>query len=167
MYYLIQKRLLIPYIGYLTYGGFWKKYLKNIIFDENDKDFKIYIKRNFDHLPEYVYEPYRKDLLYDENKSILYRLSLISKEFLEDNNYQIFVQKKKFEQWQGLISICSPIPLIASYISSENINIANFQTKYSILPTLELNHKFNTIHDLHIHINGTSETYFSWCQTKC
>lgn len=162
MYYLLKNRKIIPYISFLTYGKFWKKYLQNIIFDENDKDFEIYLKRNFDHLPEYVYEPYRKNLLYDKNKSISYRLTFIAKEFLIINNNQIFVQRKKFEQWQGLISIFSPIPLIASYISSKNIDISNFQNKYSILPTLELNHKFNTIHDLHIHINGTSETYFSW-----
>ncbi|WNL26763.1 hypothetical protein QUR76_02570 [Arcobacter cryaerophilus gv. pseudocryaerophilus] len=163
MYYLLKNRKIIPYISYLTYGKFWKKYLNNIYFDEDDKDFEIYIKRNFDHLPEYIYEPYRKDLIYDSDKSILYRLDLISKEFLTDNGNTIFVKKKKFEEWQGLISICSPIPIIASYIyKSDTINISNFENKYSILPTLELNYKFKNLHDLHIHMNGTSETYYSW-----
>lgn len=163
MYYLLKNRRIIPYINYLTYGTFWKKYLNNIIFDENDKNFEIYIKRNFDHLPEYIYEPYRKELLYDKDKSISNRLYIVSKEFLELNNNELFVQKKKFEQWQGLISICTPIPLVASLVyKSEIDNIIDFKNKYSILPNLKVPYTFNTIHDLHIHINGTSETYYSW-----
>lgn len=164
MYYLIKKRSLIPYISYLTYNGMWKKYLGNILFDKKDKDFELHVRQNFSNLPDYIYEEYHKKFI-GENDFFHY-IHDIAEYFLEFNKQKdlVFVKKDRMEEWQGLISIISPIPFLSSILYKQksifNTNIA------SILPILNfketVDEKLNDLHDLHIHINGTSETFYSW-----
>lgn len=161
MYSLLSTRSIIPSISYLTFGTLWKKYLKNELFDIADKDLELYIRENFFYSPEYVYEKYHKEFI-NEN-SILKFIEQIANNFLQYEGGEILVQNNKMEEWQGLISIISPIPFIAYFYHKHSIANKNI---YSILPTNNyysvLNDSFNEIHDLHIHINGTSETYYAW-----
>lgn len=164
MYYLIKRRSLIPYISYLTYNGMWKKYLNNILFDKKDKDFELHVRQNFSNLPDYIYEEYHKK--FTEESDFFQYIDSIAEYFLEFNKQKelVFVQKEKMEEWQGLISIVSPIPFISNVLyknkSISSTNIASILPIFDFKETLD--EKLNNVHDLHIHINGTSETFYSW-----
>jgi hypothetical protein len=142
----------------------WKKNLRNILYDKKDKDFELHVRENFSNLPDYIYEEYHKKFI--EESDFLSCIDNIADYFLEFNIHKktVFVKKEKMEEWQGLISIISPIPFISNILYKHNsmssTNIA------SILPILDFNeildYKLNGLHDLHIHINGTSETFYSW-----
>lgn len=162
MYDLIRDRQLIPYISYLTYGGFWKKYLHNKFFNKSDKDFKLHIRQNYSYLPDYTFDEYTKS--FNNNSNIFEIVKKVADYFLEANITQnsIIVKHHKMEEWQGLISIANPVPFLAS-IYSQNNKLSVPNNVYSILPTIDFgNHNLNGLHDLHIHINGTSESYYSW-----
>jgi len=161
MYSLVSNRSLIPSISYLTYGALWKKYLNNEQFDQTDKDLKLYIRKNFLYAPEYVYEKFYKNFIAEND--ILKFIEQIASSFLECKAGEIFVQSNKMEEWQGLISIISPIPFVAYFYYIHSIKLPNI---FSILPTnnykFSINENFSEIYDMHIHINGTSETFYAW-----
>lgn len=163
MFFLLKKRSLIPAISYLTYNGLWKKYLKNIRFKKDDHDFELYVRHNFSNLPEYTYTEYNKNFI--KEKHLFTSIHNIADSFLEYNHSTqlVYVKRTKMEEWQGLISMINPTPLIAMILYSNNVNTSN--NIASILPTLDFtqfDHCMDDVYDLHIHINGTSETFYSW-----
>ncbi len=161
MYNLLSNRSFIPAISYLTYGDLWKKYLNNDLYDKENKDLALYIRRNFSYSPEYVYDKYYKKFISENN--FLTFFQEIAKYFLENHNNKILVQSNKMEEWQGLISTISPIPFMAYFYHKNALATTKV---FSILPTNKytsiFNDHFNEIYDTHIHINGTSETLYAW-----
>lgn len=169
MYKTIKNRKLIPYINYITYNKFWQKYLTNEYFDKNNKDFFIDIREKFSFLPEYVYEPYLNSFKNVNNINEI--IEKIANNFLKLNaeSSAVVVKESLMEQWQSLISLCSAVPFIARvyFDNQDSIDLLRLINTYSILPVTEKFDKetFNLLSDvvdLHIHINGTSETFYSW-----
>lgn len=171
MYTIIKNRKLIPYINYITYNKFWQKYLKNEYFDKNDKEFSIDVRKKFSYLPEYVYEPYLNS--FRRVNKIDEIIEKISKNFLKFDNkkFNVVVKKNQMEEWQAFISLCSAVPFVARVYFDNQVSLDSMKSidSYSILP---LSEKFDNkcldalsnVVDLHIHINGTSETFYSWEQ---
>lgn len=163
MFFLLKKRSLIPAISYLTYNGLWKKYLKNIRFKKDDHDFELFVRHNFSNLPEYTYTEYNKNFIKEQH--LFTSIHKIADSFLEYNlsTQLVYVKRTKMEEWQGLISMMNPTPLIAMILYSNNVN--SNTNMASILPTLDFSQfedHMDGLYDLHIHINGTSETFYSW-----
>lgn len=165
MFKILKNRKLIPYINYVTYNKFWQKYMNNENFDKNDKNFLITVRESFSFLPEYVYEPYLKN--FEKEKSLNEIIKKIAENFLgfDNNSSKVVVKKNLMEEWQAFISMCSSIPFIARiYFNNKRLNNSKM---YSILPLSAeldkecLEHLSNVV-DLHIHINGASETFYSW-----
>jgi len=161
MYKLLSVKSIIPSISFLTYGKLWKKYLNNEQFDQTNKDLELYIRKNFLYSPEYVYEKTYQKFLRQNN--ILILIEDIANTFLEYQNTKILVKNHKMEEWQGLISIISPIPFVAYFYHQNSLSTKNI---YSILPTnnyiSQTKDSLQELHDTHIHINGTSETFYAW-----
>lgn len=91
---------------------------------------------------------------------------------------KLYIKESHFFRWQELLTFCPPLLLIASYLYHENKNIGdvidNIKTyipikiKYTALLSpyikgfdilCETNKGFN---DLHIHLNGSTETDIIW-----
>lgn len=169
MYKIIKNRKLIPYINYITYNKFWQKYLKNEYFDKTDNDFIINVRKKFSYLPEYVYVPYLNS--FKKVHKIDEIIEKISNNFLKfnKNNLKVVVKENQMEEWQSFISLSSSIPFIARvYFNNKTLlDLSKLNNIYSILPVSEkfddkCLDKLATVVDLHIHINGTSETFYSW-----
>lgn len=169
MFKILKNRNLIPHIKYITYNKFWQKYIHNEYFDIQDREFINSIRECFSFLPEYVYEPYLHS--FKDESSLSSIIKKISKNFLDFDtiNQKVVVKKNMMEEWQAFISICSSIPFIAKiyFSKKEHINISQLIKTYSILPISQAidkncNESLSSIVDLHIHINGTSESFYSW-----
>lgn len=109
----------------------------------------------------------------------LYR---IADEYLELRNNRVYVKQVLQNEWQQLITEIPPLVLIAAFISrkspvdlDEPEDIRRFYTTYILpntrytalpypyLPQLELYVKENKgFHDLHMHLNGSTETDITW-----
>lgn len=116
----------------------------------------------------------------DYAAQILFVCGEISDGFLEFRQDEIYVRSCCFEGWQELLPCCSPVPFLASLIYSKwftDINDANevdtlvakinVICRYSALPTaffpcLEEMIEKEKLVELHLHLNGTTETDRLW-----
>lgn len=83
-----------------------------------------------------------------------------------------FIKNGLFEQWQNLLTICPPMILIAAYLSKhEIVSNSGFIDKYiscnvkhtSLLsPYVKYVDEMGGFDDLHIHLNGSTETDVLW-----
>lgn len=115
------------------------------------------------------------DLLVDG----IYRMA---ENHLEMRQNRVYIKQGKQLEWQNLITKIPPLVLVSSFIASKCTidcksvqSIQHFYTKYilpntkntalpdSFLPQLETHIKeSNGLHDLHMHLNGTTETDVAW-----
>lgn len=106
----------------------------------------------------------------------------ISERYLEFRNNRVYVKANRQNEWQQLITEIPPLLLIASFLSVQypvnlksSDDICFFYTHYILpnarytalphpyLPQLELYIKENKgFHDLHMHLNGSTETDVAW-----
>lgn len=94
--------------------------------------------------------------------------------YIQEKNSIMHIKSERFEQWQELLTFCPPLPLIAAffwgkYKETTIIPPSCFQNiKYTALlsPDIsELNEqkKYSKgFNDLHIHLNGSTETDIVW-----
>lgn len=169
MFKILKNRNLIPHIKYITYNKFWQKYIHNEYFNQKDKDFINSVRESFSFLPEYVYEPYL--LSFEKENTISSIIEKISENFLlfDNDKHQVVVKKESMEEWQAFISLCSAIPFVAKiyFNNKESFDNSKLINIHSILPISQaIDDKcvedLSNIVDLHIHINGTSESFYSW-----
>lgn len=97
----------------------------------------------------------------------------------EENDDKIYIERGKFSAWQDLTTLCPPLPLFAAYLHSKNNLINNDYITYLnslITPNVrytalfaprikelqELRHSNHGFNDLHIHLNGSTETDSLW-----
>ncbi len=164
---------ILPYLIYLSSKDILNENLENKLFISNkrleDLIFLNQRKHNFS-LPNYIHTNHT---LFLNQKGI--ELSLensfreIAEYYLDNNENTVNIQKDKFEEWQHLISIINPIPIITFFVLKKNINLKNF-FKYSSLPSMNFESndvksffsKKRAFSELHIHLNGTSEVIFNW-----
>jgi len=153
-------------------------YTNNILSEETLKSF-IFTQSHLDNpwAPDYIYKngikAYWEDKTYKE--MILSSLKQISKP-LYFRGENIYVESKFYEQWQDqLLSIAPLIPLSfniftkskESFRNSE-INLISTNIKQSLLPSIyepaiELLIEEKGINEMHMHLNGTSEIDYIWC----
>lgn len=169
MFKILNNRNIIPHIKYITYNKFWQKYIHNEHFNQKDKNFINSVREAFSFLPEYVYEPYLES--FKKENTIPYIIEKISENFLlfDNRTLKVVVKKERMEEWQALISLCSAIPFVAKiyFNNKKYLNNSNLINIHSILPiSQEIDNQcienLSNIVDLHIHINGTSESFYSW-----
>ncbi|QDF30301.1 amidohydrolase family protein [Halarcobacter anaerophilus] len=169
MFKILKNRNLIPHIKYISYNRFWQNYIYNEYFDEENKDFINSVRECFSFLPEYVYEPYLHSFKDESSLSII--IKKISENFLDFDtlNQKVVVKKDMMEEWQAFISMCSAIPFVAKiyFNNKESFDNSKLINIYSILPISQVIddkciENLSNIVDLHIHINGTSESFYSW-----
>lgn len=103
------------------------------------------------------------------------KLALI---YLTESNGKVFIQENKFGDWQDLLTFCSPLLLYAAYLHGNapfNDNYEDYlnrhlspNVRHTVLfsPNIEslqmLKHRHGGFNDLHIHLNGATETDIVW-----
>lgn len=90
----------------------------------------------------------------------------LSMEFLETVDDKIYVKKERFSEWQELLTFCPALILIAAYSFYDGVDISDIQHTALLSPyikELENIKKANLgFNDLHIHLNGSTETDILW-----
>lgn len=116
----------------------------------------------------------------DYAAQILFVFREVSGSFLEFRRDEIYAKSSSFEEWQQLLTRCSPAPFLASAIFSKwftdfddvdaveaLIERVNAVCRYSALPTaffpcLEEMIEREKLIELHLHLNGTTEADRLW-----
>ena len=162
MFRLLTNRQLVPAISYMVFPEFWKDYIGYGYIDTTGLPFRQYVRGNFSYLPEYAYEPHLNNI---ESKDFSALIEEISLEYLKCDSSKVYVREGKLEEWQGVISMLTPIPFIGYMLLHQGGGRVNSKT-YTILPTINMPDTLNTDivkqNDLHIHLNGASEVFYSW-----
>lgn len=108
------------------------------------------------------------------SKLLTQGLGSLASLYIQEKNSIMHIKSERFEQWQELLTFCPPLPLIAAffwgkYKETTIIPPSCFQNiKYTALlsPDIsELNEqkKYSKgFNDLHIHLNGSTETDIVW-----
>lgn len=100
-------------------------------------------------------------------------LSDLAEIYIREEHAQMYIEKEHFGQWQELLTFCPPLPLIAAFLWNKYRGIAIpsscFQNvKYTALLSPDIpelrEHKNQSggFNDLHIHLNGSTETDIVW-----
>jgi len=116
------------------------------------------------------------------NKPLSDMLDSLSDRYLELRNNELYVKQEQQTDWQDLISMFSPLLLIANYLIGhisldidKKSDIQSFYADYifpnscctalvpAYIPELQYEiQKRHGLHDLHIHLNGTVEADQAW-----
>lgn len=106
-------------------------------------------------------------------------LTNLADEYLESHNGRIYVKGHKFNDWQLLLPLIPPLLLVTLKIWSQHGpltgSITDFAYKHLIpslkftaipsayIPEMEVfRHENNGLDDLHLHLNGATETDLAW-----
>ncbi|MCP4116983.1 MAG: hypothetical protein GY737_16580 [Desulfobacteraceae bacterium] len=109
-------------------------------------------------------------------------LQRLSSDHLELTGRSVHVKVEAWPDWQGLLSFCSPLPCISALLwqekftpgMSEPVQLADFMgkyiepnTRYSCLPAPRFPSvqgllRDSGLYDLHVHLNGATETDTAW-----
>ena len=100
-------------------------------------------------------------------------LSDLAEIYIREEHAQMYIEKEHFGQWQELLTFCPPLPLIAAFLWNKYKGIAIppscFQNvKHTALLSPDVpelrEHKKRSggLNDLHIHLNGSTETDIVW-----
>ncbi|WP_457644077.1 hypothetical protein [Persephonella sp.] len=152
-----------------------KELLRNF-YNFDSKDLKellfIELRRNNPLLPDYVYKNTLEDLKEKSTiKNVLFlSFDKLSEQFIVWQKNNIYVREDKFVEWQNLLTLISPLQLIIYFFWKNKVSkdfiIDFFSDKYSTLPSYydpQIEYEIeNRLVDLHIHLNGTSETEYIW-----
>lgn len=161
-----------PYVIFFSSKWIMKEYVDN--FDEvDDEFFKEILMHEYRRIrsdyPDYIYSPYLENFeSFDEFfKEGLEKLS----DFFEWKFDNLWIKSAdKFEEWQNIITLISPLLPISYFFYRYRIDERNFfdyfRNKHSLLlsyydPFIEYEIVGN-ISDLHIHLNGTTESDKVW-----
>lgn len=94
--------------------------------------------------------------------------------YIQEENSIMHIKSERFEQWQELLTFCPPLPLIAAFLWKKYKGITiippscfqNIKHTALLSPDIsELNEqkKYSKgFNDLHIHLNGSTETDIVW-----
>lgn len=156
-----------------------------VSFDDVVRSLFLLERQSNKNIPDHYYSLNKQFCMQDIDslsKILTKGISRISEEFLELRENKVYVKQELQNEWQQLITQISPLLLISSFlashisldIKSEN-EIAEYYRKYIVpntrytalpypyLPQLELYAKVNGgFHDLHMHLNGSTETDTVW-----
>lgn len=100
-------------------------------------------------------------------------LSDLAEIYIRERHTQMYIKKEHFDRWQELLTFCPPLPLIAAFLWNKYNGITIPPTcfsniKYTALlspdiPVLrEQKKESGGFNDLHIHLNGSTETDIVW-----
>jgi len=141
-----------------------KDRLKELLFIE--------LRRSNPTFPDYVYKNTLKDLesINSLKDIVLLSLDKISSEFIEWKKGNIYIKNDKFEEWQNILTLIPPLEVISYFFFKNKIKketlIDFFNERYSTLPSPyipEIDYELKgKLIELHIHLNGTSETEHIW-----
>ena len=141
-----------------------KNRLKELLFIE--------LRRANPTLPDYVYKNTLQNIknVTHIKDIILLSLDQISSEFIEWKKGNIYIKNNKFEEWQNTLTFIPPLEIISYFFFKNRIKkeilLDYFNERYSTLPSPylpEIEHELKgNLIELHIHLNGTSETEHIW-----
>lgn len=138
------------------------------------------------YLPDYIYENrYRHenevpDKSYIENLGSFITNGFVSlaNKYLYKVNGNLYIQKEKLEEWMAVMQLCPPLLICAAYYLNDFRNrssnssffrqvlIPQFSSSAMRIPyVFELDNWINDgkgLMDLHVHLNGTTETDMLW-----
>jgi len=150
---------------YIKDTSFYIQSLNPYIFIEtrNSSDAKI--------VPDYVFKEVESTLFKNDDLSYILNCffdKLASMLYFKNNN--IYVKEEYFQEWQEVITRVSPLIIIAYFIyKNAHSNDYDLIDKFanSLLPCIynkRLDYMLNNseIYDLHIHLNGTTESDIVW-----
>lgn len=137
-------------------------------------------------IPDHIYIAAR-DAIFQKNDikdlcSLLTKgITALADTYLRIDGNRVAVRGKHFSEWQKLLTICSPLLLIAAHLwkNSSGLVIDNDPSDYmrtivapnvkytALLPPdfsklREICQQFGGFNDLHIHLNGSTETDLVW-----
>ena len=164
-----------PYAIFFSSKWITNKYITNLdnIDDIDNEFFKeilmIEYRKVKSTYPDYIYLPYLNDFDNFENFFIkgLDNLS----DFFEWKFDNLWIKSSnKFEEWQNIITIISPLLPISYFFYKKGMNEKSFfnyfKDKHSLLlsyyDTFIENEIVGEISELHIHLNGTTESDKVW-----
>lgn len=146
-----------------------------VSFDEVRRRLFLLERERNQSIPDHYYHlQMKKDLLGIENLAgtLSIGVAQMAKSYLTLNEKKVFVRKGKITQWQDLLPSVTPLLLTAGVISQEFQKISVDElfegyilpnTKFTCIHSPDINDfhdiKFN---DLHVHLNGMTETDIVW-----
>lgn len=161
-----------PFVVFFSSKWIMNEYIKN--FNNVDDDFfkevlMLECRRIRRDYPDYIYSPYLDEFNTFEEFFIkgLENLS----EFFEWKFDNLWIKSAdKFEEWQNIITFISPLFPISYFFYKNGMNEKNFfdyfRNKHSLLlayyDTFIENEIIGNICELHIHLNGTTESDKVW-----
>ena len=159
-------------VGFLSSKRMLDIYLKGQIPKDEDMDLELFLSQR-EHifcLPNQIHENNRLYNNYSDgdtfsdifNKSIQELSKLLYCE-----NDKLYVKTEHLSSWQSILIGISPIPVIAWKILKQcpRDYLENNQDDMSLLPTIKndfMDRDEFQFRELHIHINGTSESIHNW-----
>ena len=161
-----------PFVAFFSSTWIMNEYIKN--FDEvNDEIFKEVLIHEYRRVrrdyPDYIYSPYLNEFSNFE-EFFIESLDSLS-DFFEWKFDNLWIKSPdKFEEWQNIITFISPLLPISYFFYKQGMNervfFDYFINKYSLLLSYydsffesEIN---GEICELHIHLNGTTESDKVW-----
>jgi len=80
-----------------------------------------------------------------------------------DKDKKLYIRNDEFQQWQELLTFCPPLVLIAAFLYNKEIMECSFIKNTALLsPNIKELDKYKGFNDLHIHLNGSTETDIIW-----
>lgn len=172
---LMDRRSLADYIAGRQVG--FEDVKRRLLLEERDFDPAI---------PDHIYIAARDAVFQEHSISNLCDLltkgiATLAEPYLRMNGNRVAVRDNYFSEWQELLTICPPLLLIAAFLWKNNLGsvINNClsddmntvlvpNVKYTaLLPPVssefrEICRQFGGFNDLHIHLNGSTETDLVW-----
>jgi hypothetical protein len=139
----------------------------------NERSVNAHIPDHFLHAAIDHYIDHEKEKIDSLDKLLTRGLAKLATEYIIDNapkekDHKLYIKKEQFSLWQEQLTFCPPLLLIATkkkkkYSDGGNDKefIANFimpNVKHTaLLPLYIENFSNKGFHDLHIHLNGSTE----------
>ncbi|MDR1708062.1 MAG: hypothetical protein LBR46_08650 [Prevotella sp.] len=144
----------------------YEKY-KNVSWEDIERRLILNERKNNFHIPDnHLWAALNHYELSSLEELLTQGLKKLSEEYLEIVDGKIYVKKEQFVQWQELLTFCPPLILIAAYSFYNKIDISYIQQTALIPPYIEelemMKEEYNGFYDLHIHLNGSTETDILW-----
>lgn len=158
---------------------------RDISFDDVERRLMLLERLENRHIPDHFYRMNQKRSFKDISTigDILTKgLSSFADEYLEMRGNRIYVKQAMQNQWQGMLPYISPLILQSAFLAKnkplvfdDDQDLLEYYTKY-ILPNFrytalpypyipQLEHYIsdkNGLHDLHMHLNGSTEIDIVW-----
>lgn len=154
------------FIAFLSSKNFLDYYLKAKKLDINEINEELFTSQRVSNssFPNQIYN----NSIIKFNQKGIYSALIKSfdgfQTFFQMYNNELYIKKDYFSNWQNALTYLNPLPLIVYYLYKNKLD-NKLETIFSksSLPTIQNDFlQDKKFRELHIHINGTSESIFNW-----